>query len=334
VSQTMSENETITIVSFASQNPERQSELKDGVERIFAGRPYRLHFPCDENDASAPLREAEILLTWSTRLTESLFRQAKWLRWAHIGDAGVERCMFPAMVESDVMLTNSSGIHGQYMSEWALAVVLYIAQGLSVADAWKRDRDWKQHKDEFLGRRFLLEGRRALIVGYGAIGKPTAAKFQGIGVECNGVVSSLRPAEIPLYVTRDLPRIIGNYDIVIVAVPFTHETEKLFDYALLQRMKPGSILVNLARGKVIDEPALIETLRNGPLGFAALDVFAKEPLPMDSPFFDLSNVVMTPHVSGNFTEYTIKVQELFLENLKRYLERKPLRNIVDKKRGY
>ena len=334
MSYNLRKNETITIVSFASQNPDRQSELRDGVGRIFAGRPHTLQFPCDENDAAAALPEAEILLTWSTRLTEVLFREAKRLRWAHIGDAGVERCLFPAMVESEVALTNSSGIHGQYMSEWTLAVLFYLSQGLSEAEAWKHDRDWKQHKAAFLGKRFLLEEKRALIIGYGQIGRAVAAKLQGIGMDTNGVVSKLRPAEIPLYATGDLARIIGGYDVVVIAIPFTSETDRLFDYEMLQRMKPGSILVNLARGKVIDEPALVEALENGPLGFAALDVFAKEPLPEGSRLFALPNVLMTPHVSGNFPEYTIKVHELFLDNLARYVNGRPLRNVVDKKRGY
>ena len=328
------ENETITIVSFASQNPERQAELRSGVQRVIKDRPYELTFPCDETEALQALPEAEILLTWGSRFTERVLQAATKLRWVHIGDAGVERCLFPAMVASDAVLTNSSGIHVQYMSEWALAMLFYISQGLSEGEAWKHDRDWKLHKDAFIHRRFLLEGKRALIVGYGQIGRAVAQKLLALGVKCEGIVSRFRPAGIALHTIRKLPEIIRYFDIVVIALPFTPATENLFNRDLLQSMKPGSALLNLARGKVVDEAALIEVLQYGPLSHAALDVFAREPLPPDSPLFSLSNLVMTPHISGNFPEYTEAVQELFLANLERYLAGQALNNVVDKVRGY
>jgi phosphoglycerate dehydrogenase-like enzyme len=299
-----------------------------------SGRPHNLHFSRDEASAMADLREAQILLTYRQRFVEALVHAAPNLRWVHVGDAGVEQCFFPAFLERGAVLTNSSGIHGQYMSEWTLAMLLYISQRLAEVEAWRADHDWKRHKDPIVTSRFLIEGKKALIVGYGEIGKAVAQKLLALGVACEGIVSRFRPAAIPLHTTRKLPEILRYFDIVVIATPLTPETENLFNRDMLQRMKPGSILVNLARGKVTDEAALMEVLRNGPLAYAALDVFAEEPLPAESPLFAIPNLVMTPHISGNFPEYTQRVHDLFLQNLERFANGKPLLHVVDRAKGY
>jgi phosphoglycerate dehydrogenase-like enzyme len=153
-------------------------------------------------------------------------------------------------------------------------------------------------------------------------------------MKCEAVATKAKETIIPLHDVMDLAHIITGFDIVVITVPYTQATHDMFDRSMLMKMKTGSILVNLARGKIIDESALINALRNGPLAFAALDVFREEPLPEDSPLFDLPNLVMTPHVSGNFPEYTICAHKLFLENLRRYLADEPLKFVVDKNRGY
>ena len=326
------ENETITIVSFASQNLERQAELRSGVDAVFKNVPHNLLFPADESALIESIRDADILLAW--RLTPELFRVAKRLKWAHLGVAGVEHSLFPAVIESDLILSNSSGIHGQFMSEWTLSVLYYISQRMSEVDAWRTDHDWKAHKDVVTRSRFLIEGKSALIVGYGEIGRAVAQKLTALGVTCKGIVARIRPAEIPLHASDQLAGIIGRFDIVVIAVPITPSTEKLFNREMFARMKTGSILVNLARGKIIDEEALIEALRNGPLAYAALDVFAKEPLPADSSLFSIPNLLITPHIAGNYPDYSKRVIELFLENLKRYLSGHPLLRVVEKQRGY
>lgn len=326
------EDETITIVSFASQNAERQAELRNAVHDLLKDRPHRLSFPADDAAALECVRDAEVLLAW--RISERMFQAAKRLKWVHLGVAGVEHSLFPALIQSDVILTNSSGIHGQFMSEWALAVLFHISQRMSEVEAWRADAEWKSHKENVTRSRFLIEGKRALIVGYGAVGGAVASKLSALGVECEGVVTSLRPADIRLYPADQLPEIIGNFDIVVIAVPITTQTDNLFNRAMLQRMKSGSILVNLARGKVIDEGALIEVLEHGPLAYAALDVFASEPLPADSLLFSIPNLVITPHIAGNYPDYTNRVNESFLRNLERFVSGQPLLNMVDKVKGY
>ncbi len=324
----------LTIVSYASKNSDRQQELRNGIETILGSGPYKLYFPEDEASAIASIADADILLTYRQRFVEKLFQAGRSLRWVHIGDAGVEGCLFPALLNSDVILTNSRGIHTEYMAEWALAALFSFTQVFTEAAAWRLDREWGTHKDRIVRRRQLLAGKRALIVGYGTIGSAIASKLRAVGVECEGVVTRLRSADIPLHTADSLPKIISNFDIVVIMVPITPLTEGLFTHDLLQTMKTGSVLLNLARGKVLDESALIQALQNGPLAFAALDVFSQEPLPADSPLFTIPNLLMTPHISGNFPDYTQAVHRLFLENLGLFLSGRPLVNIADKVRGY
>ena len=326
------QNETMIIVSFASQNLDRQKELYDGVQELMRLRPFALRFPGNEQEALGELREAEVLFTW--RLTEDMFRVANRLKWVHLGGAGVDQILFPAFRESSITLTNSKGMHGPYIAEWALAALLHISQRFSEVEVWRRDRQWKSHKQEITRERFVLAGQRALIVGYGSVGQAIGKELQAVGVTCEGITASIRPAPVPLHALADLAAIIGNFDLVIVALPLTAETRNLFTCDVFSRMKSGSVFVNVARGKIVDESALIETLISGPMSYAALDVFAEEPLPENSPLFDLPNLFMTPHVSGNYPDYSRVANDLFLANLRRYLNGEALENVVDKQKGY
>jgi phosphoglycerate dehydrogenase-like enzyme len=322
----------LKIVSYASRNPDRRRELSDGVTRILKDRPFDLAF-C-ENDAEAlrALPDAEILL--AHHLNPDMLRVAKKLRWLHRTDAGIEKTLFPEFVTGEIILTNTRGIHAQPMAEWALGILFYIAQRFDAITSWKQDHLWKPTKTTMTTQRFILAGKRALIVGWGEIGRPLGALLRNIGLEIEAVASRPRKEPVPLHELNHLPQIISKFDIVVITLPHTAQTDNLFNESLLSKMKKGSILVNLARGKVLDETALINALANGPLAFAALDVFREEPLPENSPLFDLPNLIMTPHVSGNFPDYTKRMHELFLENLQLYVNGQTLRFIVDKQRGY
>lgn len=324
--------ETLSIVSYATKNPDRRRELRAGIQRVLADREFRLEFPEDDTFAAACLRGADILLAW--QITEPLFRAAGRLRWIHIGNAGVDKSLFPALVASDVVLTNVSGIHGAPMAEWVLGALLYIGQRFDVAERWRARRQWREPKERMTRERFLITGKRALIVGYGAVGRAIAERLAAHGVTCEAVASASRSAPLPLHPVSALPEIIGDFDVVVLALPLTSATVNLFDANLLRRMRAGSIFVNVARGQIVDEAALIDCLRHGPLAWAALDVFRTEPLPPDSPLFDLPNVFLTPHISGNFPDYTRLVHDAFLDNLACFAAGRPLQNVVDKVRGY
>jgi phosphoglycerate dehydrogenase-like enzyme len=322
----------LKIISFASKNPDRQEELRQGVKEVCADREYKLIFCETEDETAEQLRDAEIL--FSHQFSPAMLKHASKLRWIQRTDAGMEKTLFPELIASDIILTNARGFHARPIAEWTLGVLLYISQRLQYVDQWRRDRQWKPNKTEIITNRFTLIGKRALIVGWGEIGRPLGELLMNFGMKCEAVATSAKTTAIPVHDVKHLTHIISGFDIVVITVPYTQATHDMFDRSLLSKMKTGSILVNLARGKILDEAALIDALRSGPLAFAALDVFREEPLPEDSPLFDLPNLVMTPHVSGNFPEYTIRAHELFLENLRRYLAGEPLKFVVDKARGY
>lgn len=324
--------EAITIVSFSTQNPDRQSELRAGVARLLGARPHQLLFPRDDAEAVLALAAAEIMLTW--KFPPELFAAAPRLRWLHLSGAGTEHVLTPEVVASEIIVTNSRGVHGAFMAEWTLAALFYLSQRFSEIEQWRHDRDWKGHKDQVQRSRFLLRGRRALVLGYGEVGKSVAALLHAVGLECEAVATTARQAAIPVHAPDSLPSLLPRCDVVVVALPLTERTRGLIDGGFLSCIRPGSLLVNIARGRIVDEPALIAALNSGNLGYAALDVFDTEPLPPESPLFNLANAFLAPHVSGNFPSYSQDVNALFLANLRAYIAGEPLQFVVDKQRGY
>jgi len=325
------QNETIRIVSCASQNPERQLELRAGVSQILGDRNFVIQFPPDDDETVAALRDADVLFTW--RFTEPMFRNSRCLKWIHVSGAGVDGILFPDFCASGILLTNSRGIHGPQMAEWTLGALLHMSQDFTEVAAWRQDHQWKPHKQHMTRERFILERKRALIVGFGAVGRAIAQRLNAIGIACEAVASEPHAASIPVHGADRLAAIIGAFDIVISALPLTTKTERLFDRDLFARMKPRAIFVNVARGKIVDDSALIEALQRGPLAYA-VDVFSLEPLPEDSPLFALPNLFMTPHISGNFPDYSVLATQSFLANLSRFAAGQPLLNVVDKQSGY
>ncbi|MCC6476756.1 D-2-hydroxyacid dehydrogenase [bacterium] len=319
------------ILSHASKNPERQAELVAGIERLSAGTAT-IQFASDDDDALVAANDAEIIL--AHRVTPELFSAGKHVKWIHITGAGVERSLFPAIAESDVVMTNSRGLHAQPIAEWTLGALLYWAQRFDEAEAWRRDREWKQHKKLMTEERKLLKGKRALIVGMGEVGRGIADLLHTIGMHVEGIATTARNTSPPVYANEELDQRLGEADVVIIALPLTKNTRGLFNRRLFVLMKEQSVLMNVGRGAIVDEEDLIAALDRGKPGFALLDVFREEPLPPDSPLFTHPNIFMTPHVSGNFSEYTREVNAIFLENFERYVNGEPLRFVVDKKRGY
>lgn len=319
----MSELSPLRIVAFNTQNPARQAELRAGAVLAAAPRTVELRCPRDAAELIGSLADSEIMLSW--QFTPEMFRAAPNLRWLHLSGAGANHVLFPEMLASNIALTNTRGIHGAFMAEWCAAALFHIAQQFQHLSEWRTTREWKPPKDAIQRSRFLLRGKSAIIVGHGSVGTEIAETLRGIGLHTEGITSAQH---------HQLSTRIGFYDIVIIALPLTAQTEHLFNESLLSKMKTGAILVNVARGKIIDEAALVRALQNGTLAYAALDVFAQEPLAADSVLFGLPNVFMTPHVSGNYPAYTADVIEVFLANLKKYVKNEPLDFEINKQRGY
>jgi phosphoglycerate dehydrogenase-like enzyme len=281
------------------------------------------------------LREADVLFGWG--LDAATFARARRLRWVQMTAAGVQRMLFPAMVASDVLLTNARGLHAGPIAEHVMGVLLTFARKLHLArDAQRRGR-WEQESlwAEPPPLRELADSTLGL-VGLGAIGTAVARRARAFGMRVLGLRRTDRPAaEVDELLARSrLHELLGRSHYVVLAVPSTPETRGLIGRGQLSAMREDAVLVNVGRGKVVDETALVEALRAGRPAGAALDVFAEEPLPEQSPLYRLPQVLVTPHIAGATPHYWPRVMGIFRENLRRFLAGEPLLNVVDKHAGY
>jgi phosphoglycerate dehydrogenase-like enzyme len=222
-------------------------------------------------------------------------------------------------------------VHALPLAEWVVFSLLWLVKDLPRV----LDQQARHHWEQFEAG--LLQGRRVLLVGLGGVGQEIARQVAGHGVEVWGVRRSR--SEAPEHVARLIPfegldGALGEVDAVVLACPYTAETHHLLDARRLALLRPGSFVVNVARGAVIDEPALIEALRSGHIGGAVLDVQEREPLPADSPLWDTPNVLVSPHRASIVPVENELVVELFVDNLRRDLAGQPLRNVYDPAREY
>lgn len=292
--------------------------------------------PPDRAAADRLLPDADVVFGWAP--PPRSFEAAARLRWIQLTAAGVSTMLHPALIESPVVVTNGRGLHAVAMAEHTLGVMLAFARKLHLARDAQRERRWAQDALEGGDPPFgWVEGGTLGLVGLGAVGAAIATRARALGVRVIAV--RRHPADDPApadaqWGTDKLPELLAAADWLVLAAPATAETRHLIDRAALARMKPGAILVNLGRGALVDEPALIEALQSGRIAGAALDVFAEEPLPEASPLWEMPNVILTPHVSGFGPRYWERAVELFTRNLDAWLAGRPLENVVDKRAGY
>ena len=304
---------------------------------------WRARFPALEvvsveavDDLPAALADAEVFVGW--QLPPEYFAAARRLRWLHSASAGIEECLFPVLVASEVVLTNSTGLHAVCIPEHVLGQMLVLARNFHEAQRVQQRVEWNRFAviSHAAGIR-ELSGSALAILGAGPIGANLARMAAGLGMRVRVMRRDAgRPvpgAEAVVGPER-LHELLGWADFVVLAVPLTAETRGLIGEAELRAMRSDACLINIARGEVIDEEALVRCLRAGGLAGAALDVFNEEPLPATSPLWSLPNAVITPHLSGYTPAYFDKMLAIFEDNLARYLEGRPLRNVVDKRLGY
>lgn len=260
------------------------------------------------------------------------------LRWVHTGSAGVGAALFPEMVDSDVVLTNSAGIHAPPMAESVLGMMLYFARGLDFAVRDQQQGRWDQTAfGTTASPVFELSGQTLGIVGYGGVGRAIAGKARAFGMRVMATRRNAEPSDDGTEILTGragLEKVLRESDVVVITIPATTETNRLIGPAELAMLKPGAILINVARGTIIDEAALIDVLRERRIRGAGLDVFEKEPLPADSPLWKLENVLILPHVSATTPRFWDRQADLILENFERYLRGERLLNVVDKRAGY
>jgi phosphoglycerate dehydrogenase-like enzyme len=322
---------------------EIRAELPDGWEVVVVDEPGdgRGDGGADSAEALQAVRGAEIYLGFG--VPAPLFEAATAppegrLRWAHTASAGVGASLHDAMRKSDVVLTNGAGIYAEPMADTALAMILHFARGLDVAVRAQAERRW--NKEPFEGAdpvgRELAE-QTVGVVGLGGIGRAVARRAVALGMTTLATRRSGTegPEGVEVFSGEGaLDRLLPRADYLVLCVPQTEETRGLVGARELAMLPDAAVVINVARGAVLDEEALVDALRGGRLRGAGLDVFAREPLPESSPLWHLPNVLVTPHVSGASPRFWRRQADLIIENLRRYLRGETLRNTVDKRAGY
>ena len=318
------------------------------LERIRAAAPRAQIVNLSvEGLADGPVEDVEVVLRgWlSSEAFDRLVARAPRLTWVHSATSGVERALTPAARDRGIIVTNARGVFTRPIAEHVLMLILAISRRLPQLLELQRERTWQPLEGVEL--REMTIG----IVGYGSIGRAVASLAGAFGARVLALRRNVdaAPAHPPGTSDDDFPfapapkRIVGPdglhellaaSDVVVLAAPLTPETDGLIDDAALAAMRPDAWLINIARGRLVDDRALLRALAEGRIGGAALDTFREEPLPSSSPFYDLQNVIVTPHTSWSSARVLDRSIELFCDNLRRYAAGQPLRNVVDPGAGY
>jgi phosphoglycerate dehydrogenase-like enzyme len=283
------------------------------------------------------LPEADVAFT--PFVDRDVFLLATRLRWVQSPAVGVGSLMFPELLASEVVITSARAIRARAMAEHVLGVTIALARQLPLALRAQAAHEWAQDRLEGTASGIrTLAGQRMGIVGLGAIGTEVAKIAAPFGFR---VTAIRRRTDLPVpygvehvWTPDRLQDLLAESDVVVLAAPHTPQTKELIGRRELARIKRGAFLINVARGKLIDDQAVVEALTDGRLGGAALDVFTREPLDPASPYWDLPNVIITPHTSGAMQDYWTPLVALFSENLRRFEAGQPLLNVVDKVAGY
>jgi phosphoglycerate dehydrogenase-like enzyme len=318
------------------------------LERIRAAAPgARIVMVSVEGLSDGPLDDVEVMLRgWlSSEAFDRLLARAPRLTWVHSATSGVERALTPASRERGLVVTNARGVFSRPIAEYVLMMILAVSRRLPQLLELQRERTWQPLEGTEL--RDVTVG----IVGLGSIGRTVATLAASFGCR---VVAVRRHSELestprsaddegPLAAElrldrvggpETLPELLSESDFVVLAAPLTPETEDLINADTLAMVKPGAWLINVARGRLIDERALLRALRDGHLGGAVLDTFRDEPLPPMSSFYDLPNVIVTPHTAWSSGRVLDRSVELFCDNVRRFAGGEPLLNVVDPDAGY
>lgn len=280
--------------------------------------------------------DTDVFIGWSLRPQQ--FVAATKLRWIHSPAAAVHQLMFPELIQSNVLLTNSTGIHGPVVAEHAIAVLLALAKRLPQAMQYQAKRTWSQ--DQLWHERPRpreVADTTVAVIGMGGIGREFTTRAKALGMKVLAVREN--PAKgtggaDAVYSPAEIDSVLPQADYVLLCTPVTPATTSLINAARFTKMKPDAYLINVGRGPLIDEAALLQALQERRIAGAALDVFNEEPLPADSPFWSLDNLLITPHTAAVTERLWERHYKLIVENLNRFLAGQPLLNQVDKKLGY
>ncbi len=328
-------SKVVILVTLEPSDPDAQP-FRDAIATDPAlNERVDLQFATGETVAEH-IGEAEI--AWCGNLSPAMIDRAAKLRWISFWSAGMDGKFTPQLLERNFLITNASGVHGANIGEHIMAWMLMFTRDMhfhvrsQVAGEWKRSPVMSSVSE--------LTGRTLGIVGYGRIGEGLAVRAKAFGMR---VVALKRNPDaqydrsVPvdhIYAPSELRQLLSESDHVCISLPLTSDTHHLFNAGTLSYMKPTAYLYNVARGKIVDEQALITALQEGRIAGAGLDVFEREPLPADSPLWKMENVIITPHTAGQTPYYFVRAAALFTENLRRYLNEETLSNLYQHEREY
>jgi phosphoglycerate dehydrogenase-like enzyme len=280
--------------------------------------------------------DATVLFSWSLGcpLLSEVFAMCPKLRWVHSRSAGLDTVLFPELVASPVRLTNGRGVFSPSLGEFALGAMLYFAKGFRRMNRNQEAGRWEPFDI------VELAGQTVGILGYGDIGREVATRARAMGMRVLAVkrhappLGSVDPLVHQFFPPAGRMEMLAQADYIVAAAPLTPETRGLIGEAEFQAMKPSAVVINLGRGPVIDEAAMVRALTEKRIQGAALDVFDTEPLPDGHPFYTLENVLLSPHCADHTPDWTAQAMRFFLAQFKRFTEGQPLKNVVEKQQGY
>jgi phosphoglycerate dehydrogenase-like enzyme len=332
---------TQVVVTYALE-PELAEQIRAVDTRVElrvlnAGQLEALQAATPREEIATALADAEVLFGYWGGAIRHLVRAEDpppALRWVQLSSAGADRVDTALIREAGLTFTTARGLHAVPIAEFLLTYMLMLVKGWP--QLWRSQMAGEYDRSIMPGN---LEGKTVGIVGMGAIGAEVARRARALGCRVLGVRRSFTERGPDAVADEavppgDLDYLLAESDFVVIAAPLTEETRGLIGAAQLRTMGPRSYLLNVARGELVDEAALIEALRDGTIAGAALDVFEREPLVRASPLWDLDNVILTPHVTGGVEDYHARATAIFCANLWRYLAGEPLENVVDPARGY
>jgi phosphoglycerate dehydrogenase-like enzyme len=287
----------------------------------------------DARGLADAIGDTRALFLWDffSSAVRDVWPQARSLEWIHVAAAGVDTLMFDELAQSDVVVTNARGVFDRPIAEFVLTSILALAKDVHRSHDLQVARLWQHRETQ------TVAAATALVVGTGSIGREIARLLRAVGMDVRGAGRTERESDPDfgtVVASADLADHVGWADHVVVVAPLTDATRNLVDERVLSAMKPTAHVINVARGPIVDEAALVVALESGSIAAATLDVFQTEPLPADHPLWTTPGVVITPHMSGDALGWTDTLARQFVDNAVRWMDGAPLVNVVDKQLGF
>ena len=324
VQRTVDMNVSKSVLVLTRENDEQLARLKD--------------VPHTTGSEAATLRHAAMnaaaIFHWSAsqELLRTVFAMSPNVKWVHSRSAGLDNVLFPELVNSNVVLTNGRGVFSASLGEFALAAILYFAKDFRRMIRNQSAGRWEPFDVE------TIAGKTVGIVGYGDIGQAVASRAHAMGMRILAIKRQAPQNKDPViedfYAPDELRKMLGRSDYVVLATPLTGETRHMIGNAEFAAMKPAAVVINVGRGAVVHEAALVSALTSGRIKAAGLDVFEREPLPAGHPFYALENVLLSPHCADNTPDWKDQAMTFFLRQYERFAKDEPLENVVNKRLGY